>query len=118
MTKPLTDDPCPRCLKLARDGEIRFETVQQLPEGVYASLARDGSGKCCDDCAAADTLTSQGMLFEMARVATGNCRQEQLRLPGAPLGLVPAGYMHRSEEGDLERHLEWLDRVLPEWQGQ
>ena len=45
----------------------------------------------------------------MARTATGNDRMEQLRLPGAPMGLVLAGYMKPSELGEFERHLKWLD---------
>jgi hypothetical protein len=65
----------------------------------------------CRDCEAAENLVKLDILgeFMMARTATGNCRMEQMRLPGAPLGLVLAGYMKPSEEGELERHLEWLD---------
>jgi len=115
MTKPMTEDPCPRCLALARAGEIRFETVMPLPKGAGAPLARDGSGKCCDDCAAAEGLMDGKLGFAAARIATGNCRQEQMRLPGAPLGLVKAGLMRPSAEGDFEEHLAWLDRIEPDW---
>lgn len=52
----LSDEPCPRCLELARAGRIRVETVQRLPVGAHAPVARDGSGKCCFDCASADGL--------------------------------------------------------------
>lgn len=108
---PLTDDPCPRCLRLAREGVLRAEMVQRMPAAAFAPLARDGSGKCCRDCGAADALTglSSSLDFEMARVAVGNDRQEQYRLPGAPMGLVKVGIMAPSAPGDLERHHAWLD---------
>jgi hypothetical protein len=106
----LTAVPCPRCLGLAKEGTLAIEMIQPLPEGVWAPLARDGSGKCCVDCGAADALTPRLVpTFEMARLAVGNDRREQLRLPGAPLGLVGAGFMRPSEEGDLEKHLAWLE---------
>jgi len=38
-----------------------------------------------------------------------------MRLPGAPLGLVKAGLMRPSAEGDFEEHLAWLDRIEPDW---
>lgn len=108
---------CPRCLKLASEGRIRAETLQPLPPGAMAPLAHDGSGKCCRDCAAADTVVRLGHVptFEMARIAVGNDRQEQLRLPGAPMGLVQAGLMRPSRSGDLEKHHAWLE--ANEWFG-
>lgn len=103
--------PCPRCLALALAGEIRMETVQPLPEGALAPLASDGSGKCCPDCAAADTLLRMKAApgFTAARVSVGNDRQEALRLPMVPLGLVRAGIMRPSKSGDLEIHWAWLN---------
>lgn len=110
-TIPLTTKPCQRCLDMARNGVLRFEMVQRLPKSPYAPSAVDGSGPCCRDCGAADTLTrvSKGLNFEMARVAVGNDRQEQYRLPGVPLGLVQLGLMAPSIKGDLEEHRLWLD---------
>jgi hypothetical protein len=110
---PMTDTPCPRCLELARAGRIRVETVQRLPVGALAPIARDGSGKCCLDCASADALMSmeQALTFEMARIAVGNDRQEQYRLPGAPLGLVQQCIVRPSRPGDLEEQHAWLDAL-------
>jgi hypothetical protein len=45
----------------------------------------------------------------MARIAVGNDRQEQYRLPGVPLGLVAQHYVRPSKAGDLKRHHAWLD---------
>lgn len=110
--KQITEPPCPRCLKLAQEGHIRVETVQHIPPGVgRAPLGLDGI-KCCYDCASADTLTrlNKSFTFQMARVAVGNDRQEQYRLPGLPAGLVKEGIMRPSEPGDFQRQLDWLDR--------
>lgn len=103
--------PCPRCLALAQDDALRVEMVQPLPPGAWAPLARDGSGPCCHDCAAADGLVRLDVCldFPMARIATGNERQEQYRLPGAPTGLVAMGRLRPSIAGDLEQHHAWLD---------
>ena len=55
-------DPCPRCLKFM--GQIGLkqehdtginEMIQPVPR-LAPALARDGSGACCPDCQAADTL--------------------------------------------------------------
>lgn len=108
---PMTDVACPRCLALALAGKIRLETVQRLPEGAFAPLARDRTGKCCRDCGAADALLSAQPSvpgFVAARIAVGNDRQAQYRLPNVPLGLVKAGLMAPSAPGDYDRHLEWL----------
>jgi len=109
------DDPCPRCLRLFNDRVLDDpETVQPL--GKCPALARDRSGVCCDDCRVADALMRYaGMDFDMARIAVGNDWMEQHRLPGAPIGLVGAGFMKPSEPGVLERHLAWLERhgLLP-----
>jgi hypothetical protein len=95
---------------MARDGRIRAETVQPLPAGAWAPQAHDGSGKCCRDCGAADAVARVlGLNFYQARVAVGNDRQEQYRLPGMPMGLVKAGLVAPSEPGDLEAQYAWLD---------
>src|SRR5262245_48632874 len=85
----LSEDPCQRCLAMFRAGTLRRETVQRLAVGAFAPLARDGTGPCCFDCASADTLMAiqKTLSFTAARVATGNCRQEQYRLPGVETGL-------------------------------
>lgn len=124
--------PCPRCLREHIQGRLRREAVQELPDGVgVAPLARDGSGTCCFDCAAADGLVAlsvnrtlppgklrartgdSALTWEMARVAVGNDRQEQYRLPGVRMGLAYHGLIKLNGEGDLTRHQAWLDAVLP-----
>jgi hypothetical protein len=107
---------CRRCLALARTGALRMEVVQPLAAAPWAPFARDGSGPCCADCAAADTLMRLfGLSFLAARIATGNERQEQYRLPSVPMGLVKAGLVRPSAHGDFETHLAWLDEN--EWFG-
>jgi hypothetical protein len=109
----LSETPCPRCLRLAIAGGIDVETVQRLPAAIGAApLARDGSGKCCYDCASADVLMRWpgGMDFRMARIAVSNERQEHYRLPGARIGLVAMGLARPSAKGDLEDQHRWLDR--------
>jgi hypothetical protein len=114
--RELAPYPCARCIALAREGRIRTETIQRPPRGAFAPLARDGSGPCCLDCASADGLARfQGLSFVAARIAVGNERQEQYRLPGVPMGLVAAGMVRASARGDFEDQLAWLDRN--EWFG-
>lgn len=117
----LSEKPCPRCLPLAGFGRIHAETIQRLPAN---SPPLDMQGTpCCWDCSAADTLLKLGAIgvkhdkagegatnFVMARIATGNDRRDQYRLPGAPMGLVYSGILRPSEEGDFEDHLAWLKR--------
>lgn len=110
---PLTDEPCPRCLKLARENALPVEAVQRLPEGAFAPLARDKSGKCCRDCGAADSvlrMVSSVPGFAAARVVVANARREQYRMPGLPMGLVQVGLVAPSAPGDLEDQLAWLDK--------
>jgi len=111
MKALLTEVPCPRCLKMARDGRLRIETVQRLPVGAFAPQARDGSGSCCRDCSAADAVERIVRLpsFYHARVAVANDRQEQYRLPGISMGLVRLGFVAASEVGDLADQYRWLD---------
>lgn len=132
-------EPCPRCVKLAWDGQIRAETVMPLPVGADAPLAEDGSGPCCHDCQAADTINKtilggrskaiwgatqqggqkhpleRGMPFYAVRVVVGNERQEQLRLPEGirkHFGLVAKGLVRPSVgENALEDHQAWLASV-------
>jgi hypothetical protein len=116
--KELSAVPCPRCRPLAETRKIRAEMVQPLPEGALAPLAQDGSGKCCYDCASADTLLRLKMApdFVSARIATGTDREDSHRRPGVPMGLVKAGLVRPSKPGDFEQHLAWLDQHS--WFGQ
>ena len=105
-----TDLICPRCLKLAWSGHIARETIMPLPK--FPALGLDGM-RCCHDCESADTLIKLKTLpndFAMARIAVGNDRREQLRLPGAPIGLVYSNIVRPCAKGDLEEHLKWLER--------
>ena len=106
--------PCPRCLKLAQEQKIPTYMVMPLPEGALAPLDYDGN-KCCFDCQAADTLIKFGLEvgFPGARLATGNDRQEQMRLPGAPIGLAQMGLMKPSKEGDLDEHIDCAEVERP-----
>ena len=123
-------DACQRCLPLSMFGALRVEMVMPLPKGDgIAPLARDGSGPCCFDCAAADSLwrvilppgrhmqlndvdrRDGATWFRMARVAVGNDRAEQMRMPGLPAGLVYAGLLSPSRPGDLDRHYRWLESL-------
>ena len=119
--KKTTPKPCPRCLNLADEKAIRAEAVMPLPEGRgIAPQAQDGSGPCCRDCAAADTMTRIMVLdFSQARVAVANDRQENMRRPKGMrhhFGLVKQGIMRASEGDDaLAKHQAWLDEVWPEW---
>lgn len=121
-----TGPACPRCLALSIGGEVWPDMVMPLPQTDAPPLARDGSGPCCYDCAAADGLfravlgapskydslvraaTYDQTWFVMARVAVGNDRLEQERLPGMPMGLVYFGLLAPSRRGDLQKHLDWL----------
>lgn len=120
---PMTRTPCPRCAELALEQKIRAETVQPLPEAPFAPVGVDGR-KCCFDCQSADNIVKLGIVpgpwdkqsFLMARIAVGNDRQEQYRLPGIPIGLVMAGHVRPSKRGDFEKQLKWLDEN--KWFGQ
>jgi hypothetical protein len=48
--------PCTRCVALAWAGALRTEPVMPMFPVERAPLAVDGSGPCCLDCAAADTV--------------------------------------------------------------
>ena len=134
--------PCSRCIKMAFEGQIRTEMVQPLPPEPLTPLAVDGSGPCCFDCQSADNLQKilrtrarpeleprtrhvlkrvlhcdildgwSLLTFPMARVCVGNDRQEQLRLPGVPMGLAhPSVSLIRVNQGDaLTDHHAWMDR--------
>lgn len=125
----LTTKPCPKCLKLYIDDQIRGEMVQPVPAGAFAPFDRIDKVDTCKDCAATYGLMrlmgydargrdgAQG--FFMMRVAVGNDRQEHLRLPTVASGLVLVGVMERSYPGDFERHLKWLEKyVYPHVAGQ
>lgn len=118
---PMTTKPCPRCLVLAQEGEIRPETILPVPQGAFAPEARDGSGKTCFDCASAEALQGMGVHpdFTACRVVVGNDRQENLRLPAGireKYGLVGKGLV-RSCRGDnaLALHHAWLNQYVPWW---
>lgn len=102
-------EPCMRCVRLSFNGRMRTEAIQPIPQPA-PPRSREGNIPCCRDCALADALVGMGYVptFEMARVVVANDRQEQLRLPGAPMGLVQMGLMLPNREGDLERHHTWL----------
>ena len=115
-----TTDACESCLELLGSNKdlIRIETVLPVPAGARASMSyRKVNGKhpkLCLDCAAAETLIKimrhgkdKGMSFLMARIATGNDRQEMLRLPGSVIGLAVNGIMRSSSEGDLDTLRAW-----------
>ena len=109
-----TTDLCPSCRAVAFG--IRRETLQPVPIRSRAPLSHmKGMGYICFDCAAAEGLRAQlpgkSLDFLMARIATGNCRQEKLRLPGAPIGLPT---VKTAEEGDLERLQDWQDEYVEE----
>jgi hypothetical protein len=91
---------------------IRREAWQPLPDR-FGPLARADNTPCCHDCQTADTLVALDYVptWEMARTVVANDRQEQLRLPGAPMGLVQMGLMRPSQEGDLDRHHAWLNSL-------
>lgn len=101
--------PCPRCFAFYEQGRIPGEMVMPVLPGAMAPLARDGSGKCCQDCASADGMVPRLVPeFSMARIVVGNERREQLRMPGLMMGMVKAGWVRPSKPGDFERHIEWL----------
>lgn len=121
---PMTLAPCPRCLKLAIDGEIRPETVMPLPQGAFAPLGHNGQ-KCCFDCQSADGLVRTIGLdldFSSRRIAVGNDRQECMRLPvqiADAMGLIKEGLVRNwPNADDFEAHMKWLDQhvwpLIPE----
>lgn len=115
MDIPMTTTPCSVCYALAKERQIRDEMVQPLPQGAFAS--RSVKHKCgiCLDCSAAETLLRFKLVpeFLMARIAVGSDREDQLRLPGVPTGLVAAGFVRVSKAGDFEAHMAWLDEIFP-----
>jgi hypothetical protein len=105
--------PCAKCHDLYRIGKIRREMVMGVPDKAPPT-SRYGGTDICRDCAAAEALMGVAHPdFAASRVATGTCRQESLRLPGAPIGLIQAGYMRASEPGDFDAHHDWLDEHVP-----
>ena len=103
--------PCPRCLRALDDGFIWHEMVQPIPPA--PPTGKDGSGPCCRDCAAAETIMRVigGMDWPMARVAIGNDRVDCMRVPSVAMGLAFGGFMQPNQPGDFDRHLAWLTAV-------
>lgn len=100
---------CPTCMRLVFNGIIRTEMVQPLPPKGIAPLNYEGEATCYD-CSSALTLMKrvQALDFNMARIAVGNDRQEQFRLPGVEMGLVADHIVRPSKPGDLDKHCKWL----------
>jgi hypothetical protein len=98
-----------RCVRLSFNGQMRVEAIQPIPRPAPPRSRTDNT-PCCRDCALADALVGMRYVptFKMARTVVANDRQEQLRLPGAPMGLVQMGLMLPNQDGDLERHHAWL----------
>jgi hypothetical protein len=107
-------EPCPSCLDARREF-MREEAVQPLRGGARDALSYRSPQKICQDCQAAENMMKiVHLTWEQARVAVANDRQESLRLPGVALGLIGYGYVRMSQEGESERHHDWLDTVFPE----
>lgn len=113
-------EPCPSCMQLmGPDGDcLRAEMVLPVAEK-FAPLSHLLKSKksnphrwtskqpleICFDCAAAEGLMRFLKLnFYQARVATGNDRQEMLRLPGVRIGTP---FTRPSGVGDLDTLLDW-----------
>ena len=107
---PLTREPCPVCLGLAKERRIRVETVQRMPEGAFAPLGKYHRMKICCDCNSAEMLLQFKIVgdFLSGRIAVGNDRQEHYRLPQFPVGLIRDGYV-RDNVGTFEEQIAWLD---------
>ena len=117
MLPPLPDPegpPCPNCLRFYYGGRLRRETIQPLPS--RPPLLRASNTPCCHDCESADTLLALKLMPEwvMGRVAVANDRQEQLRAPGLPFGLVYSLLMRPNAPDALEKHHRWLDKWVPD----
>lgn len=110
-----TDTPCPVCLTLLSARYIEREMVMPVPKFGPRSLS---GHSVCFDCESAEGLLRFGVVpeFTMARLAVGNERCEQLRLPeGAAcvMGLAARGLVKISDNSQLVPHHEWLGKVLP-----
>lgn len=117
LLPPLPDPegrPCPACLRWYRQGRLRREAIQPLPP--HPPLLRENNTRCCHDCESADLVMALQLVPEwiMGRVAVANDRQEQLRAPGLPLGLVYHRFMRPNAPGALEKHHKWLDEWVPD----
>jgi hypothetical protein len=110
----MTAAACGRCLSALEMGIIRREGVQPLRGGGMDALSLDKLPHC-QDCDFAETMVRLGHVpsWEHARTAMSNHRQESLRLPGVKIGLGMVG-ARTSEEGEFDKHHDWLDEVVPE----
>lgn len=113
---------CGSCREANEDDVLRTEAMRPLSgqPGVDAlSRYTQEPRKICADCNAAETLMGlQGMTWDQARIAIANDRQEQLRLPGAPLGILVTQLGGQfSKEGELDDCHRWLDAIgCEDWQ--
>jgi hypothetical protein len=103
---------CPSCEAAWLQGHIRQEAARPL-DGRPARdplSRRDTGDLICQDCAVAETLMGrQSLTWTQARVAIGNDRQEQHRLPGVPMGVLLELGGQPGQEGDLEAVYRWLE---------
>ena len=114
--------PVPVAPALARDGSgpccqdcASADTLhQRFMQGMAGPAVAHRVGKAVSIMPFTDPTCeeaeSQGMTWAMCRVAVGTDRQEQLRMPGMPMGLCYDGTVALSEDGDLKLHLAWMDR--------
>ncbi len=109
------EKPCPSCLVLYERGQIRRETIQPLRGGGLDARNLKGESHC-EDCSLAWTLERLTTVPTIlaGRIATGNHRQESMRLPGLVMGLSLSHRARVSVEGELDSHHRWLDVMVPE----
>lgn len=103
--------PCNRCKELWKKGLINLLTVMPVPEST-PPIAHDGTGPCCIDCKAADSLISLGLVpsFIPARQAVSDDRHSSFLFPGFKKGLIHHGLVTPCQESDLDVHNAWLDK--------
>jgi hypothetical protein len=123
-----TVQPLPPEPPLGLDGEpccFDCQTADNLRKILRDGFPAPGGGKTAGIAVRTNHMLSQsgiprkwdnedwGLLtFVMARVCVGNDRQEQLRLPGMPMGLAhPSIAILRPNQGDaMSDHHAWMDR--------
>lgn len=118
----VSEMPCQCCLKLYDEGSIEREWIMPIPQ-MAPPRSRLSGIPMCHDCASSElvAMIDGKMDFSMARTAVGNERSESLRLPpgGAELmGMCKQWLVQPASIDDLNGHLDWLDRVVPEGDGE